>query len=76
MDKLNELYLTAYLTVSSYARKIKKEFLEDERGLSGIVVAVMLCLVAVVAAIAFWKSLSTYITNMWLKITQQSTIDG
>ena len=44
----------------------------DERGLSGIVVAVLLILVAVLAVVMLWGLLKDYITDIWEKITGQS----
>ena len=45
----------------------------DERGLSGIVVAVLLILVAVLAVVMLWGLLKDYITDIWEKITGQSS---
>lgn len=45
----------------------------DERGLSGIVVAVLLILVAVLAVVMLWGLLKGYITDIWEKITGQSS---
>ena len=44
----------------------------DERGLSGVVVAVLLILVAVLAVVMLWGLLKDYITDIWEKITGQS----
>ena len=45
----------------------------DERGLSGIVVAVLLILVAVLAVVMLWGLLKGYITDLWGIITGQSS---
>ena len=45
----------------------------DERGLSGIVVAVLLILVAVLAVVMLWGLLKGYITDLWGIITGKSS---
>ena len=47
---------------------------EDERGLSGVVVAVLLILVAILAVVLIWTFLGSWIRDMWDTITQQSNI--
>lgn len=70
MKKLNELSIAAYVHGTAFVHNLKK----DERGLSGVVVAVLLILVAVLAVVLLWEQLSKYISDMWKTITQKSQI--
>lgn len=65
LKKMNELALAAYLGVTGFVNDLKN----DERGLSGVVVAVLLILVAVLAIVFLWDSLSTWLEELWTKIT-------
>ena len=69
LNKLNQLSVAAYVKTSAFFRGLKS----DERGLSGIVVAVLLILVAVLAVVMLWGLLKDYITDIWEKITGQSS---
>lgn len=64
-NKLNRLAVGAYLGMTSFMRELK----EDERGLSGIVVAVLLILVAVLAVVMVWNLLGDWLNNLWNQIT-------
>lgn len=55
-------------------QQVKAELSEDNRGLSDVVVAVMLILVGVLAAGLMWTFLGDYISNMWGQITDKSAI--
>jgi len=44
----------------------------DERGLSGVVVAILLILVAVLAIILIWGFLSGWLQDLWDQITRQA----
>ncbi len=46
-----------------------RELMSDERGLSGVVVAVLLILVAVLAVVLLWKQLKGWLTTTWSNIT-------
>ena len=65
LNKLNQLSVAAYVKTSTFLR----EFRRDERGLSGVVVAVLLILVAVLAIVMLWGSLSEWLGELWDKIT-------
>ena len=65
LKKANELSMMAYLAVTGLFRDLK----EDERGLSGVVVAVLLILVAVLAVVFLWGALSGWLQEMWGSIT-------
>mgnify|MGYP003304857860 CR=1 FL=1 len=49
-----------------------EEFMEDERGLSGVVVAVLLILVAVLAVVMIWEFLGDWLETLWLTIIGKS----
>ena len=70
--------LAANAMCGAFAAKEKvcqavEDLKRDERGLSGIVVAVQLILVAVLAVVMLWGLLKDYITDIWEKITGQSS---
>ena len=75
MGKLNRLSVALYaqmlmlgLTLKEDLRSLK----DDERGLSGIVVAVLLILVAVLAVILLWGQLKGWLGTMWGNITNKA----
>lgn len=45
---------------------------KDERGLSGVVVAILLILVAVLAIVLIWGFLSGWLAELWENITGQA----
>lgn len=49
-----------------------EEFKKDDHALSGIVVAVVLSLVAIVVAITFREQIVTFVETTWKKITTKS----
>jgi len=49
-----------------------KAFFKDERGLSGVVVAILLILVAVLAIVLIWGFLSGWLRDLWDQITSQA----
>ena len=72
MKRLNDLFISAYFAVAGFAANAKNKvrgFFSDERGLSGVVVAILLILVAVLAVAAIWAFLGDYIADMWKQIT-------
>ncbi|MBQ5320067.1 MAG: hypothetical protein J6K17_13330 [Oscillospiraceae bacterium] len=71
-NKLNDLSVKAYVkatnAVTNAKTKIKNEvksFTEDERGVDGIIIAVLLLLVAVVLVAVFWEYISEWFGNLW-----------
>ena len=64
MNKLNAMCVKAYLSMTGFAQDLKK----DERGLSGVVVAVLLILVAVLAVVMLWGLLEEWLIELWNKI--------
>ncbi len=67
--KFNEMSTKAYLKALGFFQDLK----EDQRGLSGVVVAVMLILVAVLAVAALWKLLNKQLTDWWKNIVSKSS---
>ncbi|MCL2365924.1 MAG: hypothetical protein FWC75_02630 [Oscillospiraceae bacterium] len=55
-------------TSFSAAQRLK----EDERGLSGVVVAILLILIAVLAVVLIWGFLSGWLQELWEQITGQA----
>lgn len=47
---------------------------KDEQGLSGVVVAVLLILVAVLAVLIIWGSLSGYLEELWDQIVANTVV--
>ena len=68
LEKWNALTTMAYIRFVLLKQDLK-DLKNDERGLSGIVVAVLLILVAVLAVVILWGSLSGWLGEMWEKIT-------
>ena len=68
LKKVYSLPLTAYLAFTSFFHDLKK----DERGLSGVVVAIMLILVAVLAIVMIWGFLSGWLQELWERITGEA----
>ena len=70
MKKLNKLSMAAYVRGAAFVQNLKR----DERGLSGVVVAVLLILVGVLAAVLLWDQLSKYMAVLWNRITEANTL--
>ena len=64
-QKISALPLMAYLAFNGFVQNFKK----DERGLSGVVVTVLLILVAVLAVVIIWGALSGWLGELWEQIT-------
>jgi len=65
--------------VSEFTQKVKLaipgfayRFKNDERGLSGVVVAILLILVAVLAIVLIWGFLGGWLAELWDQITGQA----
>lgn len=65
LQKLSVFPVMAYFA----AEKFVKEFKQDERGLSGVVVAVLLILVSVLAVTLIWQFLGDWLKELWETIT-------
>lgn len=69
LKTLNNLSVKAYVRGSLFLQSLKA----DERGLSGVVVAVLLILVAVLAVVLLWGNLKTWLETMWGTITGKAS---
>ena len=65
LKKISQLPLMAYLAVTGFINDLRN----DERGLSGVAVAVLLILIAVLAIILIWGALNGWLTDLWDRIT-------
>ena len=59
---------TKAMVLAYGAKQRAKDFMEDEHGLAGVVVAVLLILIAVLAIVFLWSSLSDWLSDLWTKI--------
>ena len=64
-QKISAMSLAAYLAISGFFAEIKR----DERALSGVVVAILLILIAVLAIVLIWGFLSGWLKDLWDRIT-------
>ena len=71
-SKWNHLSIAACTRAASFVQELKN----DERGLSGVGVAVLLILVAVLAIVALWGGLSQWLSDMWGRITGSEGTGG
>lgn len=67
LKKISMLPVSLYLALTGIVQDLK----EDERGLSGVVVAVLLILVAVLAVVMIWGFLSGWLQELWERIIGQ-----
>ena len=65
IHRITTLPMMAYIAFTEFARSFRK----DERGLSGVVVAILLILVAVFAVVLIWGFLSGWLDVLWTRIT-------
>ena len=63
-DKISRLPLAVKCAIIGFFLKLKG----DERGLSGVVVAVLLILIAVLAVVLIWGFLSGWLADLWNRI--------
>ena len=65
LRKIYAWHMVAYLAITGLVRDLKR----DERGLSGVVVAILLILIAVLAIVLIWGFLSGWLAELWENIT-------
>ena len=68
LKTISAYFPLAYLAIAGKIRDFKK----DERGLSGVVVAILLILIAVLAIVLIWGFLSGWLAELWERITGQA----
>ena len=68
MKRISAMPLAVYLAVTGFLRDLKK----DELGLSGVVVAILLILVAVLAIVLIWLFLSEWLETLWTRIVGEA----
>lgn len=72
LHQLDRMSTAAYVNVVLFIQSMRQDLWNlknDERGLSGVVVAVLLILVAVLAIVLLWGNLKTWLTDTWTNIT-------
>ena len=62
--KISSIPLNAYIALKTLAYDLKN----DIRGISGVVVAILLILVAVLAIVLIWGFLSGWLQELWTRI--------
>lgn len=75
VGRLNRFSIVLYTQMLMLGMTLKEDLRslkDDERGLSGIVVAVLLILVAVLAVIMLWGQLKGWLGTMWGNITNKA----
>ena len=72
LSRLSNLTIAMYLSVTGFVRDLGEDLKNDERGLSGVVVAVLLILVAVLAVTMIWGLMSGWLKTLWDNITKQA----
>ena len=65
LHKISLIPRMAFQFVTETTHTLRK----DERGLSGVVVAILLILVAVLAIVLIWGFLSGWLQELWEQIT-------
>ena len=70
MRKLFDRFAAAAACRTFQLKQSLTELKKDERGLSGVVVAVLLILVAVLAVVLLWDKLSDYLGDLFDRITK------
>ena len=66
MDYFNGLWVVISLSIRGFVEDLK----DDERGVAGIVAAVILVLIAVLLAALFWGKIQEFFNSTWERITQ------
>ena len=68
---LNDLFIAASVRWSHFV----EDFINDECGLSGVVVAVLLVVISVIAVVGIWSALNGQLETWWNNVTG-SSIEG
>ena len=67
--KISAISLAVYIALTGFIKDLKR----DEQGLSGVVVAILLILIAVLAIVLIWGFLSGWLQELWDKITGEAS---
>ena len=68
-QRISAFPLLAYIAVTGFFHDLK-DLKKDERGLSGVVTAVLLILVAVIGVVFLWKGLGDQLKIWWDNIVK------
>lgn len=68
---LNDLFIAASVRWSHFV----EDFKNDESGLSGVVVAVLLVVISVLAVFALWSALNGKLQMWWNQISGKGAVD-
>ena len=68
LRRISAFPLAIQLAFTGFIRELRR----DERGLSGVVVAILLILIAVLAIVLIWGFLSGWLAELWENITGQA----
>jgi Flp pilus assembly pilin Flp len=66
--KISNFPLIAYLAITGMPKELKR----DERGLSGVVVAILLILIAVLTVVIIWGFLGGWLKELWDRIVGET----
>ena len=66
--KISDFPVAVYLALHGFVR----DFGKDERGLSGVVVAILLILIAVLAIVLIWGFLSGWLRDLWEQLVGEA----
>ena len=64
-----------FIRTQLWLADLKESFQSDERGVSGIVAALILVLLAILLAVFFWKQISELAKNLWGQISGKAKFD-
>lgn len=67
MELLDKYYIYGMVFAERTKERVK-EFFASEEGISGVVVAIVLMLIALLMASMFWDKLQTWLTTTWNQI--------
>lgn len=59
-----------YIGMKNWILREKESFLSDERGVSGMVAAIILLMVTLILAAVFWEKINGMVGTWWDKITE------
>ena len=68
LKKISSFSLNAYIALKGLAYDLKN----DTRGISGVVVAILLILVAVLAIVLIWGFLGGWLGDLWGRIMRDA----